>query len=59
MAKILGNFIVRKRGVITLPKEARNYLGIKEGEIITILEENNKVFIKKLKTTIEDFNIKK
>lgn len=58
MGKILGHCKVRDRGVITIPQEVRKFLGIKEGETITLLFDKGEVKIKRHKESYENFTIK-
>ena len=39
---------VTRNGKITIPKEIRNTLNIKEGDLLEIKEENSKIVIEKL-----------
>lgn len=51
----LGTADMRSKGEITIPKEARKYLGIKPGDRISLWWEDGKLTIKREKTTDEDF----
>ena len=57
MGKILGISKIRDRGVITIPKEVREYLKIKEGDEITIVLEEKQILLKRSKTSYEDFDL--
>jgi len=45
---------IASKGQITLPKEVRKLLDVKEGSVIVFEEENNKIVIKSAKT-LKDF----
>lgn len=58
MNKILGTSKIRERGVLTIPKEVRDYLGLKQGDKITLIVDKGEVVIKRHKDSYENFTIK-
>ena len=53
--KILTNkFILTKKSQITLPKQVREFLGVKPGEQITFVIEDNSVKIIPVKSKLEE-----
>lgn len=46
MTKILGASKVTVRFSVTIPEDARKYLGIKDGQTVIFVEENGKVVLK-------------
>ena len=57
--KHLGTAQIQPRGVITIPKEVREYLKLEIGDKISINEENGKIVIKREKIIHEDFDLRK
>jgi len=57
MGKYLGTAQIQPRGVMTIPKEVREYLKLGPGDKISILEENGKVILKREKTVHENFDL--
>jgi len=47
VGKIIGHGKIRDKGVVTLPKEVRNYLGVDKGDFIILIEESGQIVIKK------------
>lgn len=47
MGKVLGFGHVRGKGVVTIPKDVREYLNIKEGDPVLIILEHGQVVLKK------------
>lgn len=58
MGEILGTSIIREKGQITMPQKVREYLGLKQGDKISIIIENGKILIKKAEMVHKDFIIK-
>ena len=48
---------VYKKGIIVIPKEVREKLGIKEGDIIELVVDNDKITLKKPVTLLDLFGI--
>ena len=46
MGKVLGLGYIRKRGEITIPKEVREYLHLKEGDSILLILEHGQIVMK-------------
>lgn len=59
MGKILGTAQIQPRGVITIPKEVREFLKLESGDKVALLWENGKVIIKREKVIHEDFELSK
>ncbi|MDD2502516.1 MAG: AbrB/MazE/SpoVT family DNA-binding domain-containing protein [Desulfitobacteriaceae bacterium] len=49
MAKTSHKIFVQKRNLISLPREIREHLNIKEGDVLDIRIENNKIVIEPMK----------
>ena len=43
---------VTRKGQVTIPKEIREKLGIKEGDYVAFIIEDNKVILKKAQITV-------
>ncbi|MCY0883592.1 AbrB/MazE/SpoVT family DNA-binding domain-containing protein [Acidianus infernus] len=48
---------VYKKGIIVIPKEVRESIGIKEGDIVELIVDGDKVRIEKPKTLLDLFGI--
>jgi len=46
---------VTRNAQITIPKEVREKLGIKEGDRVNVSLENEKIVLKKVKPSIEEY----
>lgn len=48
MEKVLGTAKVRKNGQLTIPKDVVNTLEIQDGDYVSIVKNDSKVYIKKI-----------
>jgi len=54
MKTLTNKFVLTKKSQITLPKQVREFLGVKPGEQITFVIENNTVKIIPVKSKLEE-----
>lgn len=53
MERIIGNVVVQKRGLISLG-QAKKYLGVKEGDILQVAVEDNRLVLVPMKLVPAD-----
>jgi bifunctional DNA-binding transcriptional regulator/antitoxin component of YhaV-PrlF toxin-antitoxin module len=51
--KVIGNVVVQKRGLVSL-SQAKKYLGIKEGDILQVAVEDNRLVLVPMKLVPAD-----
>jgi AbrB family looped-hinge helix DNA binding protein len=54
MKTLTDKFVLTKKSQITLPKQVREFLGVKPGEQITFVIEDNSVKIMPVKSKLEE-----
>jgi antitoxin PrlF len=54
MKTLTDKFVLTKKSQITLPKQVREFLGVKPGDQITFVIEDNSVKIMPVKSKIEE-----